>query len=235
MRVEGEQSYAAGREVIWSLLIDPITLKQLLPGCDSLEVVSSDEYHGRLSIRVGQIAEQFSGTLRLEQMIPGHSFTFRAEGQNPDGAVNASGRISLHSEGVEMTRLAYEADFGATGRPAQVSERLLLTTARSFARRCLEALHHQVDIRTRTYTTTTDRPERTLAPSVNTDDPGHLVIRRRVMGVLSILLLLLVWRSIDRRRTPLFSGPVAEGLDQTADVTLSRVSNHSTDLLRVDS
>lgn len=235
MRVEGEQTYAAGREVIWSLLYDPITLKQLVPGCDSLELVSSDEYRGRLSIRVGQMVEQFSGTLRLEQMVPGHSFTFQAEGQNPDGAVNASGRISLHSDGVEMTRLAYEAEFAATGRPAQVSERLLLTTARSFARRSLEALQRQVDIRTRTYTTTTAKPERTLSPSSTTDDLDRLVIRRRVMAVLSFLLVLLVWRSIGRRRMPLVSGQAAEGLDPTPDVMLSRVSNHSTDPLRVDS
>ena len=199
MRVDGERTFAAGQEVLWSLLHDPISLKQLLPGCESLTAAPADEYRGTLSIRIGQIVEQYEGTLRLEPIVPGRSYSFHAGGRNPDGAVNVAGRVTLHPEGPETTRLAYEADFAVEGRPALVSDRMLVTTARSFARRSLDALQHQVEIRTRTYTTTTAPPAHPLPPAPSTEDIERLVIRRRVMAVLSVLLALLIWRNISRR------------------------------------
>lgn len=203
MRLEGERNFAAGQEVVWSLLHDPISVKQLLPGCDILTIVSSDEYRGSLSIRIGQVVEQYDGSLRLTPIVPGRSFSFHAEGLNPDGAVTVTGRVNLHADGPESTRLVYEADFSVDGRPAMVADRMLLTTARSFARRSLDALQRQVEIRTRTYTTTTAQPIPSLRPLSSAGDVEKNMIRQRIMAVLSVLLALLVWRAVSRRRNAL--------------------------------
>lgn len=224
MRIEGQQTYAAGREVLWSLLLDPVILERVIPGCESFEAVAANEYRVTVAVRIGQIVEQFAGSLHLEPTSTRQSMLFRVEGQNPDGAVRCSGRISLQEQGGEATMLSYEADFDVTGRPAGVSSRMLETVARSFARRSREALQRQVEIRTRVYTTTTRREEQPIVSPTTIDDLDQIVIRRRVLAVISaILAILLVWRSIGRSRERAVSRQVAEILEQAQDVSSAAV------------
>ncbi|MCA9865668.1 MAG: hypothetical protein KC410_04195 [Anaerolineales bacterium] len=200
MNIAGQQTYAAGREVLWALLHDPVVLPHLLPGCQSLVATSTDQYHGAITIRIGQVMETLEGDLLLEPGAPPRSFSFHAEGRNPDGALRCRGRIALQAEGPDATTLTYEAEFETDGRPAQVSSRMHQTIAQSFARRSLEALQKQVDIRTRVYTTTTDRQP---APSTSLSMPAveRLVMRRRAVAVVVMALsLLLVRKRLDRRR-----------------------------------
>lgn len=201
MKIAGQQTYAAGREILWALLHDPVILPRLLPGCQSLEVTSTDQFRGTIAVRIGQVMETFEGGLVLEQLTPPRSFSFHAEGQNPDGALRCRGRISLQAEGPDSTTLAYEAEYDVDGRPAQVSSRMHRTIAQAFARRSLEALQKQVDIRTRVYTTTTERrPAPVLDAGVSTAAVDRLVLRRRLAAVLVMALSLLFVRARLNRR-----------------------------------
>lgn len=203
MKIAGQQTYAAGREILWALLHDPVILPRLLPGCQSLEVTSTDQFRGTIAIRIGQVMETFEGDLVLEQVAPPRSFSFYAQGRNPDGALRCRGRISLQAEGPDSTTLVYEAEFDADGRPAQVSSRMHQTIAQSFARRSLEALQKQADIRTRVYTTTTERQPPPDAGR-STADVERLVLRRRLVAVLVMALSLLFVRArLNRRQAPL--------------------------------
>ena len=205
MKIAGEQTYAASREILWALLHDPVILPRLLPGCQFLEVTSTDQFHGTIAIRIGQVIETFEGDLGLEQLAPPQGFSFHAEGQNTDGGLRCWGRISLQAEGPDSTTLVYEAEFDVDGRPAQVSSRMHRTVAQSFARRSLEALQKQVDIRTRVYTTTTERqPAPVIDAGLSTAAVEQLVIRRRLMAVVMMVLSLLwVLARLDRRRVRL--------------------------------
>ena len=80
MRVEGRQVYSTDPEVLWSILHDPLALERLLPGCESFEAIAVDEFAVTLSLRVGQIIERFSGTLKLERAAAFRGFEFSAEG-----------------------------------------------------------------------------------------------------------------------------------------------------------
>ncbi len=201
MKIAGQQTFAAGREILWSLLHDPVILPRLLPGCRSLQVTSVDQFHGTLALRIGQVTETFEGDLILEQLAPPRSFSFHAAGLNPDGALSCRGRISLQAEGPDSTTLAYEVEFDVDGRPAQVSPRMRRTIAQSFARRSLEALHQQVDIRTRVYTTTTERrPAPVGDAGRSTAAVERLVMRRRLVAVLVMALSLLLVRARLHRR-----------------------------------
>lgn len=221
MRIEGQQSFAAGQEALWSLLQDPVILPRLLPGCESLEAVSTHEYRGTLILRVGQAVESFTGVLSLERLSPPHSFDFRAEGRNSDGAASARGHITLQTDGPETTTLVYNAEFDVTGRPSSVSPRMLQTTARAFARRALESLQQQVAIRTRVYTTTTTRAEPAAAAAPSSTAIDHLVFQRRVaMVICTLLAALFVMRRAGRQRERLVAQPVAELLDQSGVTTI---------------
>ena len=232
MKIEGHQTYAANREMLWSLLHDPDALARILPGCESLEARGPHEFQGTFAVRVGQMVEHFSGSLSLEQSVPLESYEFIARGNNPDGAIACRGRVLLSDEGPDHTTLAYEADIEVSGRPAQLTQRMLQTTARSFARRSLEGLQQQIDARTRGYT-----------PAVKSDGVTRgassplalerLVLRRRLILIALVLLAaLFFWRRAGNRRERLVAGQLAELLDG-AGLASSVPAEPSPALLRV--
>ena len=149
MKLAGRHTFAAGREVVWGVLYDPVVLADILPGAESFEAVASNEYRVTLPLRVAQVVDRFAGTLWLERVVPFTGFDFRADGESPDGLANAHGRVYLEDAAEGGTSLCYEAEIAVGGRLSSVSGRLLETTARAFARRCLEGLERQVDMRTR--------------------------------------------------------------------------------------
>ncbi len=231
MRIEGQQTFAAGRDVLWSLLHDPVTLARVLPGCESLQAVSTDEFRGTFALRVGQLVETFTGTLLLSRAVPPQSYDFQASGNNPEGAVTCRGRVTLHPEGPDSATLAYTADIEVSGRPAQLTERMLQTTARSYARRSLETLEQQVAIRTRVYTTTVAyAPGAWGAAAANrASSPSsleRLVFRRRLItAALLLLVALFISRRAGNRRERLVAAQVTELLEQSGLATPTPVAD----------
>ena len=63
MKLQGRHTFAAGREVVWGVLYDPIVLENILPGGEAFEAVAPDEYRVTLHLRVGAIDDRFNGTL----------------------------------------------------------------------------------------------------------------------------------------------------------------------------
>ena len=98
------------------------------------------------------------------------------------------------------------------GRLSTVASRLLETTARAFARRSLEGLERQVEMRTRIYTSS-------AVPLVSTPT-GTTVARlagvRRGATLLGVLLaVIFLLRGLDRRRTQRIADQVANLLAQS--------------------
>ena len=225
MRMEGRYTFAAKREVVWALLYDPLVLERVLPGCESFEAVAPNEYRITLFLRAGQISDRFVGTLHLDRIVPFSGFDFQADGESQNGLVNSRGRAYLEDESDGRTVLCYEADLYVGGRLTAVSGRLLQTSARAFARRCLEAMDEQVDMRTRIYTST-------VAPEVvgQMTPASHTVQRlgqlRRFATLLSIVLaLVFLLRFRDRRRTRSLAREVAALLQSSpAAVTAAESS-----------
>ncbi len=218
MKVEGRHSFAASAELLWALLSDPLALRQLLPGCEAFEAVAANEYRATVRLRVGAATERFDGMLLLEHAVPFTRFDFRAVGESAGGLVNCRGRVYLEDSAgdggsARHTSLCYEAEIDVGGRLATLSDRLLETTARAFARRTLEGLERHVEMRTRIYTTTVDLPE-AIAPASATT-PHRLVAVGGVAGLLAALLaLVLLLRGLDRRRTRRIAREVADLLEQ---------------------
>lgn len=210
MRMDGRYTLAAGRDVVWGLLSDPLVLEHILPGCESFEAVAANEYRVTLFLRVGQISDRFIGTLHLERVIPFTGFDFQADGESPNGMVNSRGRIYLEEQDAAHTVLCYEADVYVGGRLAAIATRMLETTTRAFARRCLEALDAQVDTRTRIFTSS-------IAPTPPPAPAGMSVerlagLRRVAVLIASLLAALWLVRGVDRRRTRRMARQLATAL-----------------------
>jgi carbon monoxide dehydrogenase subunit G len=209
MKISGRQLLPVDQEVIWTVLHDPLAIKEIIPGCESVEIVGPEEFRVTLTLRVGTLTDRFTGLLQLHQASTLSELEFLAEGESPNGLVSCRGRCFLESQSGVDTAVCYEADIEAGGRLAQLSPRLLETTARAFARRCQEGLEKNVSHRTRTFTTSTTRSP--LLPELQ---PGRMTgmdrIRRGILWVAIPLGIFFLLRFFERRRVQLTAERVIE-------------------------
>lgn len=146
MKIEGSYPFAAPRDVLWPMLLDPTTLADVMPGCEELEAVGENQYHGTLRIKVGPVQGKFQGDVILSDIESPHSYKFNIDGKGAPGFVMGSGSLRLEEDG-DMTLLHYMGDAQVGGRLASVGQRLLDTSANAIIRQSLEGLGQQVQMR----------------------------------------------------------------------------------------
>jgi carbon monoxide dehydrogenase subunit G len=125
MEINGSQIIAAKRELVWSSLNDPDTLKQCLPGCESVEKISDDLYKIVLVAVVGPMRIRFKGSLQMSEAKPPISCHMIFEGQ---GGVAGFGKGTANvtlNEVPDGTELVYSANAQVGGKLAQVGSRLI--------------------------------------------------------------------------------------------------------------
>jgi carbon monoxide dehydrogenase subunit G len=146
MKIEGSYPFAAPRDVLWPMLLDPATLANVMPGCEKLETVGENQFQGILKIKVGPVQGKFQGEVTLADIQTPHSYNFFIDGKGAPGFVKGSGSLRLEADG-DMTLLHYSGDAQVGGRLASVGQRLLDTSANAIIRQSLEGLGQQVQAR----------------------------------------------------------------------------------------
>jgi carbon monoxide dehydrogenase subunit G len=131
--MEGEQSLPAAQQVVWNQLNDPAVLKLCIPGCESLEVIGENEFRATATNKVGPVKIRFTGTVRLSDIDPPHSYRISGEGEGGlAGFAKGSAHVSL-VQGDEGTRLHYRVDAQIGGKLAQLGQRLINSAAKKMA------------------------------------------------------------------------------------------------------
>lgn len=146
MKIAGSYPLAAPRDVLWPMLLDPQVLASIMPGCESLETVGENQFHGILKIKVGPVQGKFQGDVALTDINDSESYTISVNGKGAPGFVKGLGSLRLEADG-DMTTLHYDGDAQVGGRLASVGQRLLDTTANAIIRQSLEGLGQQVQAR----------------------------------------------------------------------------------------
>jgi len=146
MKIEGSYPFAAPRDVLWPMLLDPTILANVMPGCEELENVAENQYHGILKIKVGPVQGKFQGNVALSDINSPESYTIVVDGKGAPGYVKGTGSLRLEADG-DMTTLHYSGDAQVGGRLASVGQRLLDTSANAIIRQSLEGLGQQVQAR----------------------------------------------------------------------------------------
>jgi carbon monoxide dehydrogenase subunit G len=133
MDMTGEYRIPASREKVWQALNDPETLKASLPGCESLEKVSDQEFAATVVAKVGPVKAKFNGNVTLSNLNPPQSYTISGEGKGgAAGFAKGGADISLAEDG-DVTVLTYTAKADVGGKLAQLGSRLIDGTARKMA------------------------------------------------------------------------------------------------------
>jgi carbon monoxide dehydrogenase subunit G len=131
--ITGEYYITATREQVWEALNDPQVLKQVIPGCKSLEKTSDTQIQVEVVNKIGPMKATFKTQLELTNLNPPSSYTLVGEGKGgAAGFGRGSADVSLEENG-NVTVLRYKADFKVGGKLAQVGSRLVLAATRKIA------------------------------------------------------------------------------------------------------
>ena len=124
MKLTGSYKMNVKKEVVWKALNDTITLKQCIPGCETLEKESSNVFNATATNQIGPMNATFSGTVTLSNIKENHSYTISGEGQSPVGFARGKANVILIEEN-EITTLTYRVDVNVGGKIAQLGSRLI--------------------------------------------------------------------------------------------------------------
>lgn len=134
MDITGEREIGAPREAVWRALNDPEVLKACIPGCESMERVSDEEFHATMVAKIGPVKARFESVIRLGNIEAPESYTISGEGKGgPAGFGKGSADVSLEEVSAAETLLKYEAKLQVGGKLAQIGSRLVAGTTRKLA------------------------------------------------------------------------------------------------------
>lgn len=196
MKLEGEYIFNGPREAVWELVRDPEVLVTALPGSQSLEQVSDNEYAGEMNVRVGPVGGVFMGKMVVSNEEPPESCTLTVEGKGKPGFINGTGDVHLVDQGDGTTLMKYEGDLQIGGRLASVGQRMLDTASKSMMRQGLESLNAALEARVTAKSEGEEveyKPpsESEFAASVAKDMAGDIFSSSRVIWIVIAVFVIL--------------------------------------------
>jgi carbon monoxide dehydrogenase subunit G len=147
MRLAGEYIFDGPREEVWTIVRAPEILATALPGTQSLEQVSENEYAGKMHVRIGPVSGVFAGKIVVSDEVPPESCTLAVDGRGAPGFAKGTGHVQLFENEDGRTLLKYEGDMQVGGRLASVGQRLIDTASKSMIRQGLESLNNSLRAR----------------------------------------------------------------------------------------
>jgi carbon monoxide dehydrogenase subunit G len=125
MEMNGSRTVPADVDTTWRALNDPDALKACIPGCESVERVSDNEYRLTMTARVGPVSARFTGRIVLADIVAPRSYTLSFEGQGgAAGFAKGEARVTL-SANEPGTRIDYQVKSQVGGKLAQIGSRLV--------------------------------------------------------------------------------------------------------------
>ena len=124
MKLSGSYKLNTKKEKVWESLNNPDILKKCIPGCESFNKQSENNFNASATNQIGPMNATFSGNIVLSNIKENESYTLSGEGQSPVGFVNGSADIKLTEENGETT-LHYQVNANVGGKIAQLGSRLI--------------------------------------------------------------------------------------------------------------
>ena len=81
MEMQGSVVIPAPRQTVWDALNNPEVLRQSIPGCQSITLVSPTEIDASVRAKVGPVSATFNGKVTLSDLDPPNGYTISGEGK----------------------------------------------------------------------------------------------------------------------------------------------------------
>ena len=133
MSMKGHVLLPATREVVWDRLNDPATLKDCIPGCQTLDRTGENMFAAVAKVKVGPVNATFRGNVELTDLDPPNGYKISGGGEGGiAGFAKGNARVTLAETG-EGCQLEYDVEANVGGKLAQMGSRLIDSVAKKTA------------------------------------------------------------------------------------------------------
>jgi len=134
MKLTGENIIQAPRMQVWEALNSSDVLKETIPGAQSVEQTSADEFEATVEIKIGPVKAKFKGKINLSDIDPPNGYKITGQGSGgAAGFAKGSAVVNLIDGDANTTKLVYDVDAQVGGKLAQVGQRLIQSASKTLA------------------------------------------------------------------------------------------------------
>jgi uncharacterized protein len=132
MKISGERTLPAPRQLVWELFNDPQRLARLIPGCEKLDQVAPDEFAGTINIGIAGVKGVYTGKLKLDEIRQPEHYKMNVDGKGKQGFMRGFGTLDLaaHNDSRNQTIVNYAGDVQVGGPLVQVGQRVIDSAAK---------------------------------------------------------------------------------------------------------
>jgi uncharacterized protein len=144
LKVSGERTFAAPREIVWKVLNDPAAMAATIPGVESFDVQDDRRWKANVKIPLGL------GTLgmtlnmeKVEQQEP-ELARLTCKGEGVGAMLNMTTAFRLNEDGDSHTKMDWEAEVHIAGPVGAMGQRVLQPIVNQQVQQVLNSLDKQV-------------------------------------------------------------------------------------------
>jgi uncharacterized protein len=147
VKLTGEKSFGAPRELVWEVLNDPKRMAEIMPGVESFDVLDDSHWKANVLIPLGLGGLRLSFDFeKTDQREPEYA-RLHAKGNGVGAAVSMDTQFNLSGTDAG-TDMAWEADVRVLGPIGSMGQRVLQPIVNQQVKNVLEALDKQVQAAT---------------------------------------------------------------------------------------
>lgn len=125
LRGQGSAKVAAPPQRVWDMLLDPQTLKSVIPGCEAIQKISDTHFRADVALGIGPVTGRYRANVELSDLDEPNAVTLTGAADGLLGFGKGEGRIRLEHDGSGGTLMSYEYDAAIGGKVASIGGRLL--------------------------------------------------------------------------------------------------------------
>ena len=144
MRIASNYTFDASPEEVWPHIFDPVSLVGLIPGCQTIQQVSVDEYRGQIGIVLPAIVGTYETVVKLVEHDEPQHCTFEGEVTGATGSIKGTASFRLKEVNGQKTLLEYEGQGLITGALGKLSSRFIEGVARTLINQGLAQLNRDL-------------------------------------------------------------------------------------------
>jgi carbon monoxide dehydrogenase subunit G len=148
LKVEGERTLQAPREVVWSVLNDPAQMAALIPGVQSFEVTDDRHWSAKVQVPLGLGSLALSFEFEKVEERELEFASLGAKGKGVGAMVGMQTSFTLEPADGDTpggaTRMLWAADVSVAGPVGSMGQRVLQPIVKQQVNQVLAALEKQV-------------------------------------------------------------------------------------------
>lgn len=134
MKLEGEVTIQADRQVVWDFLTDAEAISQCAPGLESMRIIEPEkEFEAAAAIGFGTVKVRFVTNVKWVELDPPNRAKMTAHGTAPGSAADVEGEMRLEDTPEGGTRMFWSADVLVSGTLASLASRMMGSVSKKIA------------------------------------------------------------------------------------------------------